>query len=265
MVLQWRVSRIYKSVSQSVHSIYEILIAIGPPMVVDPMDEPVRKKPNMDLINSVNSKIGKMESASSAGNNVQPEKESREERRRKRKSRWGGQETTEKTFIPGMPRPSWGPPKPLGPRPGPPLRPRIGPLGRPRPQYGPSAYARPSGPPGPLGPPRPQAYGPPRPQPMPQGPLRPPGPSNSFSGPPSAPMQRPSIPPSAPNGPSGPPGPPSSAPISGPGFYQFFELGIYFGNIIMQIGGYALCIIFGLMCLLIIWKVASICLGKIQF
>ena len=103
MVLQWRVSRIYKSVSQSVHSIYEILIAIGPPMVVDPMDEPVRKKPNMDLINSINSKIGKMESASSAGNNVQPEKESREERRRKRKSRWGGQETTEKTFIPGMP------------------------------------------------------------------------------------------------------------------------------------------------------------------
>jgi len=77
--------------------------AIGPPMVVDPMDEPVRKKPNMDLINSINSKIGKMESASSAGNNVQPEKESREERRRKRKSRWGGQETTEKTFIPGMP------------------------------------------------------------------------------------------------------------------------------------------------------------------
>ena len=111
---------------------------------------------------------------------------------------------------------------------------------------------------------RPQ-MGPPRPQPMPQGPLRPPGPSNSFSGPPSAPMQRPSIPPSAPNGPSGPPGPPSSAPISGPGFYQFFELGIYFGNIIMQIGGYALCIIFGLMCLLIIWKVARICLGKIQF
>ena len=168
-------------------------------------------------------------------------------------------------LVNGNVRPSWGPPKPLGPRPGPPLRPRIGPLGRPRPQYGPSAYARPSGPPGPLGPPGPQAYGPPRPQPMPQGPLRPPGPSNSFSGPPSAPMQRPSIPPSAPNGPSGPPGPPSSAPISGPGFYQFFELGIYFGNIIMQIGGYALCIIFGLMCLLIIWKVARICLGKIQF
>jgi len=77
--------------------------AIGPPMVVDPMDEPVRKKPNMDLINSINSKIGKMESASGAGNSVQSEKESREERRRKRKSRWGGQETTEKTFIPGMP------------------------------------------------------------------------------------------------------------------------------------------------------------------
>ena len=29
--------------------------------------------------------------------------ESREERRKKRKSRWGGADGTEKTFIPGMP------------------------------------------------------------------------------------------------------------------------------------------------------------------
>lgn len=92
-----------KRFSHSVTVINQNVIAIGPPMVVDPMDEPVRKKPNMDLINSINSKIGKMESASGAGNSVQSEKESREERRRKRKSRWGGQETTEKTFIPGMP------------------------------------------------------------------------------------------------------------------------------------------------------------------
>ena len=77
------------------------ILGIGPPPVVDPFDEPVRKKPNMDVINKINAALtGKSESAAAA---PPAEKESREERRRKRKSRWGGQETTEKTFIPGMP------------------------------------------------------------------------------------------------------------------------------------------------------------------
>ena len=78
---------------------------IGPPPVVDPLDEPVRKKPNMDVINSINAALkGKMNNSGDSGRGRDSDsKESREERRRKRKSRWGGQETTEKTFIPGMP------------------------------------------------------------------------------------------------------------------------------------------------------------------
>lgn len=62
-----------------------------------PTDEPVRKKPNMDVINSINANL----KAGKAGDSSK--EESREERRRKRKSRWGGNDGTEKTFIPGMP------------------------------------------------------------------------------------------------------------------------------------------------------------------
>ena len=59
----------------------------------------------MDVINSINAALkGKMNNSGDSGRSRESEsKESREERRRKRKSRWGGQETTEKTFIPGMP------------------------------------------------------------------------------------------------------------------------------------------------------------------
>lgn len=76
---------------------------IGPPPVVDSLDEPVRKRPNMDVINSINAALKGRNSSSSVDSSRKDDKESREERRRKRKSRWGGQETTEKTFIPGMP------------------------------------------------------------------------------------------------------------------------------------------------------------------
>ena len=58
----------------------------------------------MDVINSINAALkGRNSSNSGDSGRKDSEKESREERRRKRKSRWGGQETTEKTFIPGMP------------------------------------------------------------------------------------------------------------------------------------------------------------------
>ena len=61
-------------------------------------EEPVRKKPNMDVINSINAALkGKSSGAPDS------KAESREERRRKRKSRWGGDDGIEKTFIPGMP------------------------------------------------------------------------------------------------------------------------------------------------------------------
>lgn len=85
---------------------------IGPPPVVNDFSmppglmgggsgEPERKRPNMDLINSINASIlGKSQASSGMASNSA---ESREERRRKRKSRWGGDESTEKTFIPGMP------------------------------------------------------------------------------------------------------------------------------------------------------------------
>lgn len=59
-------------------------------------DEPIRKKPNMDVINSINANLKGKSSEMS-------KEELREERRRKRKSRWGGNDGTEKTFIPGMP------------------------------------------------------------------------------------------------------------------------------------------------------------------
>ena len=41
--------------------------------------------------------------ASKGGGDSSNDQESREERRRKRKSRWGGADGAEKTFIPGMP------------------------------------------------------------------------------------------------------------------------------------------------------------------
>lgn len=83
---------------------------IGPPPVIgDPSfftDEPSRKKPNMDVINSINAALkGKSSSSATSGGSEaeKPKEESREERRRKRKSRWGGVDGAEKTFIPGMP------------------------------------------------------------------------------------------------------------------------------------------------------------------
>ena len=72
-------------------------------------DEPIRKRPNMDLINNINAQIlGKTQQAGSGfapkgGDSSKSDQESREERRRKRKSRWGGADGAEKTFIPGMP------------------------------------------------------------------------------------------------------------------------------------------------------------------
>ena len=62
-------------------------------------DEPARKKPNMDIINSINATLNKGKPFESEDDS----KLSREERRKKRKSRWGGADGTEKTFIPGMP------------------------------------------------------------------------------------------------------------------------------------------------------------------
>ena len=91
-----------------------IISGIGPPPVVNDFgsrfnqfnndfDEPSRKRPNMDLINNINAQIlGKVKSESPDSKGMTDE-ERREERRRKRKSRWGGSEGTEKTFIPGMP------------------------------------------------------------------------------------------------------------------------------------------------------------------
>lgn len=78
---------------------------IGPPPIIgDPgffgNDEPSRKKPNMDVINSINAAL---KGKSSEAEGVKVKEESREERRRKRKSRWGGVDGAEKTFIPGMP------------------------------------------------------------------------------------------------------------------------------------------------------------------
>ena len=65
-------------------------------------EEPVpRKKPNMDIINTINASL--MKGKSSASEASKSSEESREERRKKRKSRWGGADGTEKTFIPGMP------------------------------------------------------------------------------------------------------------------------------------------------------------------
>jgi len=70
-------------------------------------DEPAIKRPNMDLINSINAQIlGKSQAGSGFAikqENSSNDQESREERRRKRKSRWGGADGAEKTFIPGMP------------------------------------------------------------------------------------------------------------------------------------------------------------------
>merc|ERR1719266_2711602 len=90
---------------------------IGPPPVVqNPLahmpEEPVRKKPNMDVINSINAALkGRISGVAPPPSFEQPKtdssresSESREERRaRKRKSRWGGNDGIEKTFIPGMP------------------------------------------------------------------------------------------------------------------------------------------------------------------
>ena len=67
------------------------------------MEEPVRKKPNMDVINSINAALKGKSSSSSGFSDSKDSAESREERRRKRKSRWGGNDGIEKTFIPGMP------------------------------------------------------------------------------------------------------------------------------------------------------------------
>jgi len=82
----------------------------GPPVHAPPVvqhDEPSRKRPNMDLINNINAQIlGKALPPKPGGGFVKEEpnkEESREERRKKRKSRWGGADGTEKTFIPGMP------------------------------------------------------------------------------------------------------------------------------------------------------------------
>ena len=82
----------------------------GPPVHAPPVvqhDEPSRKRPNMDLINNINAQIlGKALPPKPGGSFVKEEpnkEESREERRKKRKSRWGGADGTEKTFIPGMP------------------------------------------------------------------------------------------------------------------------------------------------------------------
>lgn len=85
-----------------------VMLGIGPPPVIgDPGffgDEPSRKKPNMDVINSINAALkGKSSSSGNEGQTEKTKEESREERRRKRKSRWGGVDGTEKTFIPGMP------------------------------------------------------------------------------------------------------------------------------------------------------------------
>ena len=75
-------------------------------------EEPVRKKPNMDVINSINAALkGRISGVAPPPSFEQPKtdssresSESREERRaRKRKSRWGGNDGIEKTFIPGMP------------------------------------------------------------------------------------------------------------------------------------------------------------------
>jgi len=82
-----------------------------PNMKQEHFDEPVRKRPNMDIINNINAQIlGKIQSGS-PGAGIAPPKaggesskeETREERRKKRKSRWGGADGAEKTFIPGMP------------------------------------------------------------------------------------------------------------------------------------------------------------------
>ena len=67
------------------------------------MEEPVRKKPNMDVINSINAALKGKSSSSLGFSESKDSAESREERRRKRKSRWGGNDGIEKTFIPGMP------------------------------------------------------------------------------------------------------------------------------------------------------------------
>ena len=82
----------------------------GPPVHAPPVvqhDEPSRKRPNMDLINNINAQIlGKALPPKPGGSFVKEEpnkEETREERRKKRKSRWGGADGTEKTFIPGMP------------------------------------------------------------------------------------------------------------------------------------------------------------------
>ena len=95
-----------------------VITGIGPPPVMgggapfikqEPgFEEPVRKRPNMDLINNINAQIlGKSQAgsgfASKGGGDSSNDQESREERRRKRKSRWGGADGAEKTFIPGMP------------------------------------------------------------------------------------------------------------------------------------------------------------------
>lgn len=53
----------------------------------------------MDVINNINAAL----KGKSSSNTSMSEAEAREERRRKRKSRWGGHEGTDKTFIPGMP------------------------------------------------------------------------------------------------------------------------------------------------------------------
>jgi len=92
---------------------------IGPPPVMgggapfikqeSGFDEPIRKRPNMDLINNINAQIlGKSQAGTgyppkSGGDSSNDPELSREERRKKRKSRWGGADGAEKTFIPGMP------------------------------------------------------------------------------------------------------------------------------------------------------------------
>jgi len=87
---------------------------IGPPPVVNDFgsrfnqfnefDEPSRKRPNMELINNINAQIlGKVKSESPDSKMGMTEEERRAERKRKRKSRWGGDDGAEKTFIPGMP------------------------------------------------------------------------------------------------------------------------------------------------------------------